>query len=89
MSDYISRESALKAVFFDPLAANRIRSVPAVDVVERKKGRWEHKLVPVSDEGVIIVPGNVCSACGGITTYNVSLFKYCPRCGADMGSEGK
>ena len=54
---------------------------------ERKHGKWESKLVPISDEGVIMVPGNVCSACGGITTYNVSLFKYCPRCGADMRGE--
>lgn len=53
---------------------------------ERKRGKWERKLVPVCDEGIIMIPGNVCSECGGITTYNVSLFKYCPRCGAQMES---
>ena len=64
-----------------------LKMTPAADVVERKHGKWERKLVPISDEGVIIVPGNVCSVCGGITTYNVSLFKYCPGCGADMRGE--
>ena len=57
--------------------------------VERKRGKWERKLVPVCDEGIIMIPGNVCSECGGITTYNVSLFKYCPRCGAQMESGDK
>lgn len=57
--------------------------------VERKRGKWERKLVPVCDDGIIIIPGNVCSECGGITTYNVSLFKYCPRCGAQMESGDK
>ena len=56
----------------------------SLNVVERKHGKWERKLVPIFDEGVIMIPGNVCSECGGITTYNVSLFKYCPNCGARM-----
>lgn len=87
MSDYVDRTAAKKAVFFDKLAMNRICSLPSADVVERKHGKWERKLVPISDEGVIIIPGNVCSECGGITTYNVSLFKYCPGCGAKMDGD--
>lgn len=63
---------------------NNLKHIPAADVVERKTGKWERKLVPVFDGGVIVVPGNVCSACGGVTTYSTSLFKYCPRCGARM-----
>jgi len=65
-------------------ACEAIEDAEPADVVERKRGKWERKLVPVCDDGIIMIPGNVCSECGGITTYNVSLFKYCPRCGARM-----
>lgn len=68
---------------------NTVKNIHAADVVERKRGKWERKLVPVCDDGIIMIPGNVCSECGGITTYNVSLFKYCPRCGAQMESGNK
>ena len=102
MTEYISREEALNfelEIEAKPediqaitkgmaLYADYIKSIPVADVVERKTGKWEQKLVPVFDGGVIVVPGNVCSACGGITTYNTSLFEYCPRCGASMNQKG-
>lgn len=100
MSDYISREAAIKALcersepcftkngeptfIGDYIGA--ITSIPAADVVERKTGEW-----------VKIPPYNQnywkCSCCGIENKYaykdgDVTVYElqdfYCPNCGAKM-----
>lgn len=91
MSDYISRESAVKAVFFDPLAANRIRSVPAANVVARKTGKW----IPYIDklaahyEKADWIKCSLCHHDAHYTriTDKPILSNYCPNCGAQMRGE--
>ena len=72
-SGYVEEEGDLA------VTVENILKIPAANVRPVVHGEWERKLVPVCDDGIIMIPGNVCSECGGITTYNVSLFKYCPR----------
>ena len=61
-----------------------IRSIPAADVVERKKGRWKQVHV-----GGFTPGGNclsVCSECGWeFGTHRIYPdYNYCPNCGAKM-----
>ena len=86
MSDYIDRTSAKNAVFFDKLAMNRICSLPAADVVERKRGDW----IRVTEE---LGESWMCSECmeefiphDGMEEF-ASYAHFCPNCGADMRGE--
>ena len=87
MTDYISRDVAIIAAFMaDGIGnseyrnvcdiAERLRKIPAADVVERKHGEW------------VQVMGKydwmyVCSKCRFVP-IEVDRAKYCPNCGADM-----
>lgn len=55
-----------------------IRSLPAADVVERKKGDWINE----RQEGLGSFSAE-CSLCGKRTLAYFHYF-YCPNCGADM-----
>ena len=84
MAEYISREDALKIAdeFYDhPIGKGIAKSIfclPAADVVERKKGKWE--LEP--EYGWYI-----CSACRDEVTVKSGRTNFCPNCGADMRGE--
>ena len=96
MTEYISREEALNfelEVEADPedikaitkgmaLYAEYIKSIPAADVVERKKGEWARKY---HKRNGIHYLGEKCSVCG----YEVMVIGYdfCPNCGASMKGE--
>lgn len=100
MADYIKRDDALGNITLwaegacIPTHSERgeaideclslIRSCPPADVVERRKGRW--KLYPYK-AGILNMSGWQCSACGGITPVDVSRYKFCPNCGADLRGE--
>lgn len=77
MSDYISRELAIRAVFFDALASARIQCVPAADVVEKKHGKWERNIV----QGLLL--SYSCSECKEHLPYKYNT-DFCPSCGAKM-----
>lgn len=55
--------------------------VPSDDVREVVRGEWQREENWETGYGVWV---NVCSACRAITPVNVSRYKYCPNCGADM-----
>lgn len=67
------------------IAENRlpyyINAIPTADVVERKKGRWN-----TDKESPEYATCSVCGHCDWDCTES-EYFKYCPNCGAQMGSE--
>lgn len=86
MNDYISRESAYKAItrtcnknckgqicLYTEDMLDDIEDIPAVDVRPEKYGKWK--------DGE---KSQVCTICGG---WGLDSFAYCPHCGARM--EGK
>lgn len=93
MKDYIEREAAIAAAFsvtslgdsafrdvYDTV--NRLRLIPAADVVEVRHGRWitHNSLVngALLDENEVFV----CSACQEQRTRR--KYNFCPNCGAKM-----
>ena len=61
---------------------NYITSIPAADVAEVRRGRWEH--THTSDS--YFVECWRCSECGFDDTEGF-CFDYCPSCGARMDKE--
>ena len=100
MTEYIKREDVITLAKQGKLVSNRsyesvcayINSVPAADVVERKKGRW---IQGKAEEGALHIPcvsfrfvytELKCSNCG----WSHSLLiprKYCPNCGSYNGGD--
>ena len=104
MSDYISREVAIETVCYNCPEANicggscddtdRLRSIPAADVREARRGHW------VKARGSWCTPGGdpvwECSECGkGRHVYGIEHGTYgadvadgqwvsCPNCGCKM-----
>lgn len=82
--EYIEREAALEAVsFYDE---DKIRAIPAADVVPVRHGRWNDKVVAFYRK---------CSECGCCVEWNKKPFlfgdgeyNYCPNCGARMDGDG-
>jgi hypothetical protein len=90
MTDYIKREDvhlALDSHYFTGKLSLKetIDSVPAADVVERKKGKWDKD----SDMAFYWK----CSKCGAYLFWRYEEFMvngnphFCPYCGAQMESE--
>ena len=91
MAEYIEREAALHAILGEPTEshypswyAERIKALPAADVVPVVHGRWD-------DSGRYTFPsGNAavrCTNCGCALTeseYYLNNWNYCPVCGAKM-----
>lgn len=89
MAEYIEREAALHAILGEPTEshypswyAERIKALPAADVVPVVHGRWEE-----SKEHFYLMNGCkewinfYCSECDA---PNNSPTDYCPNCGAKM-----
>ena len=76
MADYISRDAVLELVEPDarPFLAERIRNIPAADVVIAKRGKW-----------IDLRHNNIfqCSKCKD-RWMGVGGYYYCPNCGAKM-----
>ena len=90
MTDYIKREDAIAAAFSANAIGNsayhdvydtveRIRRIPAADVVEQKHGKWLD--VTTSDNEFICW---VCSECRHGADFVDEPYNYCPNCGARM-----
>ena len=94
MDDYISRQAALDAIDCDITItgrqnaelvaatigtfADRIKALPAADVVQVVHARWEN-YSPITIK---------CSRCGHVIhDWRYSECKYCPNCGAKMREE--
>ena len=102
MKKYIELEAAInefdyQSQFYDAEWGNKrfapddvetiIRSVPAVDVVPVRHGKWIRKRT-VEHEGEWY-----CSICGKDMLYTwgpgCGLADYCPHCGAKMDGDGE
>lgn len=95
MSDYISREAAIKLFNFAVLDClgmeptiragdiiKALESIPAADVREVKRGKWEDAMQSCHDS-----PHVKCSVCGEYYWRYFNKFNFCPNCGADMRGE--
>ena len=95
MSDYISREAAIRVIdelyVKRPLDSDRfvltgvgarLEELPAADVRPVRRGKW----VPANEQsnGGTVYCFSCCSECGRKTATNTN---FCPNCGADMREE--
>lgn len=90
MDEYIRRGAAIEETCSDCTERNicggscsdtdRLRAIPAADVVEVRQGRWISK----NSDGSWRV--DACSVCGKDTHYvrYAPAYDYCPNCGAQM-----
>lgn len=84
MAEYIKREPAIEAIMSDPPDAHyqswyaeKIKAIPAADVVPVRHGRWETN----SDRPDSLI----CSICKcGFDMWKHDPHNYCPNCGAKM-----
>ena len=75
MSDYISRERVMDALLHEQygyLFEDAVRAIPAADVREARRGKWEDTMF-----------GWLCTNCHEEQQFTKHL-KYCPNCGALM-----
>lgn len=91
MDEYIKREDACYAAGLIALASvdreitcgevqQIMNSIPAADVVERKKGKWEFR----EEFFAYGIAHFDCSICGESV---LERTRFCPNCGADMRGE--
>ena len=97
MDEYIKREAVIEAIMSEPPDAHypqwyvdKIKSIPAADVVEVRHGRWYGEGDGYAD-GEIVIDVWYCSECDyciddGTDDPNI-LPNYCPNCGAKMDKE--
>ena len=91
MDDYISRQAAIDATWFEPSytdplnvlteVRDRLKALPSAQP-ERKTGRW----IPHEDEDGEHY-GDKCSECGEWYVMPYGKTNFCPNCGADMRGE--
>lgn len=62
-----------------------IDSVPAADVVERKRGKWIAEVPSSPSAGYLKLRCGECNA--EYTFISGTGFSFCPNCGADMREE--
>lgn len=101
MAEYIDRQEAILAHLDSPMFSGgfilasdtlkRLADVPIAKVAPVVHGRW--RLMPISIRSVkkTNIPEAVCSICGGRfcdITNSVTLYRFCPNCGAKMEKEG-
>lgn len=93
--EYIEREAAIEAIMSEPPDAHypqwyvdKIKSIPAADVVEVRYGRWT--IAEDDYYGLNIVKCSVCHEewCfeEGDDVFDLN-YHYCPNCGCKMDKE--
>lgn len=101
--DYVKRSDTLQAVGdIHPLDYNgqgiveRIKAIPAADVVEVRHGRWEQvgilhvEDLNEEDKNCILITSMFCTKCkryhNEVYLYGspTEMVRYCPNCGAKM-----
>ena len=86
MTEYIKQESAIEAIMSDPpdahyphWYADKIKAIPAADVIPVRHGRWIEKQEKDTFAGYLY--SYECSECGRVKQRKEP---YCPNCGARM-----
>ncbi len=102
MAEYIKRDDALKAIDIFLLLTfgsgcdhsrliayliDMIAKLPAADVAEAKRGKWEQR--EYFDENANTYICSVCDECWTLNAGNLkgNAMNYCPNCGAKMAEE--
>ena len=83
MDEYIKREAVIEAIMSEPPDAHypqwyvdKIKSIPAADVAEVRRGRW------IEEDGI-----QICSECGEEHEWEDYRAPYCDTCGAKMAEK--
>ena len=83
MDKYIKREAVIEAIMSEPPDAHypqwyvdKIKSIPAADVAEVRRGRW------IEEDGI-----QICSECGEEHEWEDYRAPYCDTCGAKMAEK--
>lgn len=91
MAEYIEREAAIAAIMSEPpdahypqWYADKINSIPAVDVAPVRHGKWMEWF---PGDCALIMTGEEmlyrCSCCD-VKYSDAEGYKYCPNCGSKM-----
>ena len=93
--EYIEREAAIEAIMSEPPDAHypqwyvdKIKFIPAADVVKVRHGRWEK-----SEDNYYSLNLVKCSVCHEEWCFEIDddvkdlNYNYCPNCGAKMDKE--
>ena len=87
MPEYIELEAVIESIISEPQDAHypywyadKINSIPAVEVAPVRHGRWFPTKAPFMNEC------EDCSLCGYRTVWG-HRYNYCPNCGAKMDGE--
>lgn len=94
MAKYIEREAAIEAIMSDPPDAHypqwyvdKIKSIPAADVVEVRHGRWEAWMPDKNGE----TREFICTGCRFMVEMSWKQkecdYEWCPYCGCKMDKE--
>ena len=98
MPEYIDRDTAVKEVMAakwesgsdGAMAMEIVAAPPAADVEPVRHGRWDLSPASIRRVKKTNIPEAVCSLCGKRfcdITNSVTLYHYCPNCGAKMDGE--
>ena len=90
MDEYIEKGAAIAVIMSEPpdahyphLYADKIKSIPAADVIPVRHGRW----IMGTGKNGLQAGHRKCSRCGEIVKYGYSLYgvhNFCNYCGARM-----
>ena len=94
MDEYIKREAVIEAIMSEPPDAHypqwyvdKIKSIPAADVVEVRHGRWEAWMPDKNGE----TREFICTGCRFMVEMSWKQkecdYEWCPYCGCKMDKE--
>ena len=94
MDEYIKRETVIEAIISEPPDAHypqwyvdKIKSIPAADVVEVRHGRWEAWMPDKNGE----TREFICTGCRFMVEMSWKQkecdYEWCPYCGCKMDKE--
>ena len=94
MDEYIKREAVIEAIMSEPSDAHypqwyvdKIKSIPAADVVEVRHGRWEAWMPDKNGE----TREFICTGCRFMVEMSWKQkecdYEWCPYCGCKMDKE--
>lgn len=94
MDEYIKREAVIEAIMSEPPDAHypqwyvdKIKSIPAADVIEVRHGRWEAWMPDKNGE----TREFICTGCRFMVEMSWKQkecdYEWCPYCGCKMDKE--
>ena len=94
IKEFIEREAVIKAIMSEPPDAHypqwyvdKIKPIPAADVVEVQHGRWNRPYISWFLPLKIKNPHCFCTNCAYPMKHK-KVTRFCPNCGAKMDEEG-